>query len=317
MNRDGKPLVELEAVSRYYGDQCAVENLSLQIERGEILGLLGPNGAGKSSTLSMIAGTLAPHGGRIRINGIDLLEQPDAAKVDIGYLPEVPPLQREQTVDEFLGFCARLHRIPAHLISERCAATKQRCGLNACGARLIGSLSKGYRQRLGIAQAVLHAPAVVILDEPTVGLDPNQIRDIRELIRQLGDQHGVILSTHILPEVQAVCGRVAVLHEGRLVLDRTLQDLQHTAPAARVRIRLRKPPATPALQALAGVQGVEARAADEFILVHDGSGEVFEALVSAACAQGWGLQELRPAEESLEALFVRLTLGERADAESA
>jgi ABC-2 type transport system ATP-binding protein len=212
-------------LSRYYSDHCAVDHLDVRLQKGEVLGLLGPNGAGKSTTMQMLTGNLAPSAGEIRINGIDLLDEPRKAKQQIGYLPEQPPVYRDLTVDEYLNYCARLRNVPAKDRKEAVERARERCGLQDVNKRLIGNLSKGYRQRVGIAQAILHNPAVVILDEPTVGLDPIQIREIRSLIRELGQEHGIILSTHILPEVQAVCDRVQILNHGKTVFNDTLEGV--------------------------------------------------------------------------------------------
>ncbi|MDD5391500.1 MAG: ABC transporter ATP-binding protein [Thiothrix sp.] len=226
INNQQELLVVASGLSRYYSDHCAVDNLEVQLRKGEVLGLLGPNGAGKSTTMQMLTGNLAPTMGEILINGIDLLDEPRKAKQQIGYLPEQPPVYRDLTVGEYLHYCARLRNVP---VKERKAAVDratERCGLESVGKRLIGNLSKGFRQRVGIAQAILHNPAVVILDEPTVGLDPIQIREIRRLIRELGQEHGIILSTHILPEVQAVCDRVQILNRGKTVFNDTLEGVE-------------------------------------------------------------------------------------------
>jgi ABC-2 type transport system ATP-binding protein len=192
-------LISVNNLVRYYGNHCAVDNISFELAVGDILGFLGPNGAGKSTTMQMLSGNLAPSEGGISINGIDLLDNPKAAKAAIGYLPETPPIYKEMTVDEYLNYCAKLHRISSDAITDAVALAKTRCGLTETGQRLIANLSKGYQQRVGIAQAILHSPEVIILDEPTVGLDPNQIREIRALIAELGKEHGIILCTHILP----------------------------------------------------------------------------------------------------------------------
>jgi ABC-2 type transport system ATP-binding protein len=186
---------------------------------------LGQNGAGKSTTMQMLTGCLSPHDGSISICGIDLLRQPVQAKAHIGYLPETPPLYRELTVDDYLTFAARLRGMKPGDVSAALAQTKQRCGLESVGKKIIGTLSKGYQQRVGIAQAIIHAPDVIVLDEPTVGLDPAQIREVRTLIRELGDAHSVILSTHLLGEVESICDRVAVLHSGTLVYSGTTAEL--------------------------------------------------------------------------------------------
>lgn len=197
-------LIQAKNLHRYYADTHAVNNVSIELNQGEILGLLGPNGAGKSSCLQMLCGALAPSAGQILINDLDLLDQPIQAKQHIGYLPDKPPLYQELSVNEYLDYAARLRRIPGSQLKPLRDHAIQRCGLEDYGKRLIANLSKGYQQRVGIAQAIIHQPEIIILDEPTVGLDPIQMREIRKLIIELGKQHGVILSTHILPEVQAV-----------------------------------------------------------------------------------------------------------------
>lgn len=224
-NHTPETLVAASGLSRYYSDHCAVDSLDVHLHKGEVLGLLGPNGAGKSTTMQMLTGNLAPTAGEILVSGIDLLDEPRKAKQQIGYLPEQPPVYRDLTVSEYLHFCARLRNIPAKACADAVKRASTRCGLEQVSRRLIGNLSKGYRQRVGIAQAILHNPPVVILDEPTVGLDPIQIREIRELIRELGKEHGIILSTHILPEVQAVCDRVQILNRGKTVFNDTLEGI--------------------------------------------------------------------------------------------
>ena len=204
--------VSAQGLLRRFGAHTAVDGVTLELKRGEILGFLGPNGAGKTTTMQMLTGNLAPSSGSIRICGIDLIESPTAAKAHIGYLPETPPLYRELTVREYIDLAARLHRVPK---SERHAAVDAAmagCGLTGVAKKLVGTLSKGYQQRVGIAQAIVHKPDIVILDEPTVGLDPNQIRDIRNLIRELGRERSVILSTHILPEVDRKSTRLNSSH---------------------------------------------------------------------------------------------------------
>jgi ABC-2 type transport system ATP-binding protein len=195
----------------------AVSGLSLELRRGEVLGLLGHNGAGKSTTLQMLTGALPPDSGTVTICDFDLAKEPELAKACVGFLPEHPPLYKDMRVDDYLLFAARLHKIPSAKLAEALASAKQRCGLQDCGDKIIGTLSKGYQQRVGIAQAIIHNPAVVVLDEPTVGLDPAQIRDIRALIRELGDHSSVILSTHLLNEVENLCDRVIILQNGRLI----------------------------------------------------------------------------------------------------
>lgn len=202
---------------RRFGPHRAVEGVSLQLRRGEVVGLLGHNGAGKSTTLQMLTGVLLPHSGRIEVCGFDLARQPEEAKACIGFLPETPPLYRDMRVDDYLIFAARLRLMPHEKVADALAEAARRCGLQNVRRKIIGTLSKGYQQRVGIAQAVIHGPEVIILDEPTVGLDPAQIQDIRALIRELGTQHSVILSTHLLGEVESICDRVEIMHQGRMV----------------------------------------------------------------------------------------------------
>ncbi|MCB1983995.1 MAG: ABC transporter ATP-binding protein [Burkholderiales bacterium] len=215
-----------EHLRRHYGRHKAVNDITLQLKKGEVLGLLGPNGAGKTTTLRMITGNLAPSAGSIKICGTDLLDNPRRAKAHLGYLPEMPPLYLDMTVDEYLQFVARLHHVEKQRISLMLENSKKRCGLSDRGKQLIGTLSKGLQQRVGIAQAIIHEPDIIILDEPTVGLDPNQMREIRGLIHDLRKSCSIILSTHLLSEVESVCDRVYIMHEGQIVLNKTLLDLK-------------------------------------------------------------------------------------------
>ncbi|MEI7969354.1 MAG: ABC transporter ATP-binding protein [Betaproteobacteria bacterium] len=297
---------------RDFGPRHAVQDVSLSLNRGEVLGLLGPNGAGKTTTLQMITGNLAPTSGTVSICGIDLIQQPSRAKERIGYLPETPPLYRDFSVDEYLRTAARLHRVPRAGIREAAERAKRRCGLADMGTRLIGTLSKGYQQRVGIAQAIVHDPDLVVLDEPTVGLDPNQIRDIRALIRQLAENHSVILSTHILPEVETVCDRVQILNAGRVVYADTIGALKQHRGGHAITIGLRRPPPQEALECIAGVKAVEPLGGTRFRLFHEPEVDPVEALVRRSVESDWGLEELAPLETSLEEVFVNLTQREDA-----
>ena len=302
-------LVRVEHLTRYYSLNCAVDDVSFDLAKGEVLGFLGPNGAGKSSTMQIITGNLAPGAGQISIAGIDLLDRPKRAKLEIGYLPEQPPVYRELTVNEYLYYCAKLNRIPRGQISTAVATAKERCGLGDVGKRLIGNLSKGYQQRAGIAQAIIHSPAVVVLDEPTVGLDPLQIREIRGLICELGKEHGIILSTHILPEVQATCNRVQIINRGKLVFADTITGLEQSMNATSLIAGFHAAPDIAALQQLPGVDRVEPLA-DQRVRIHYKHSNPAETLIEQAVTRRWRLHELSPERRTLEQIFIDLTCSE-------
>lgn len=303
----GDVLVSAQGLTRRYQAATAVADLNLELRAGEILGLLGPNGAGKTTTLRMLAGCLAPTTGRVQIRGADMAQMPAQAKAHLGYLPEQPPLYPELTVDEYLGFNARLHGVPRRRRGEALAAAKDDCGLADVGRRPIGNLSKGYQQRVGLAQAILHRPEVVILDEPTVGLDPNQIREIRALIRRLGEHHSVILSSHILPEIQNNCERAAIIHNGELVYDRAIND--DAEQSSTVIAGFRSPPEEAALTALPGVLAAESADSGLWHLTCESGADVRDAVAEQAASQGWELFELHATRKTLEDTFTELTSG--------
>ncbi len=305
-------LVKVENLYRYYDDHCAVQDLSFELRKGEILGFLGPNGAGKSTTMQMLSGNLAPSAGRILIGSVDLLDEPKRAKRATGYLPEQPPVYADLTVDEYLNYCARLNRVPRNKLVHARQAAKERCGLKEVGHRLIGNLSKGYQQRVGIAQAIIHSPAVVILDEPTIGLDPIQIREIRALITELGKEHGVILSTHILPEVQTICSRVQIIHKGRLVFNDTLTGLTQRMQSTSLVLACRLAPEVKFLHALPDVKSVETLDEHRLRITFTTHANPAEAVAAEAVKRGWGLLELTPERKSLEQIFVDLTAADEA-----
>ncbi|OGT82055.1 MAG: hypothetical protein A3H91_03365 [Gammaproteobacteria bacterium RIFCSPLOWO2_02_FULL_61_13] len=306
----GETLAVVTHVSRSYGGHRAVDNISFEIRRGEVLGLLGPNGAGKTSTMRMLCGVLAPESGRIRVGGHDIIEAPQQAKALIGYLPEQPPLYPDLSVDQYLDFCASLHRMARANRAAALDRAKARCGVQDVGRRLIGNLSRGYQQRVGIAQAILHDPALIVLDEPTVGLDPAQIVAIRALVRELGAAHGVLVSTHNLSEVRSVCDRVLIIGAGRLLLDQALATLGENRDSTGFVLALRNPPAMQKLTALPGVTEVVQIDAQRFrITGREGAETAMEAAVAAAQG-GWGLFELVPATGALEETFLRLTGGD-------
>ena len=303
-------LISAEGLARFYGAQRAIDQVSFNVHRGEILGLLGPNGAGKSTTMQIISGVLAPSAGAVTVAGLDMQAEARRAKRHIGFLPEQPPLYPDLSVDEYLRLAARLRNIAGDKIAAAVRLSKQRSGLEQAGRRLIQNLSRGYKQRVGIAQAIIHAPAAIILDEPTAGLDPIQIREIRALMRELGEDHSVILSTHILSEVQALCDRVLIIHQGHIALDQPLAELQadHKRPA-RIELGLGQPPAHETLAAIAGVKQVRATERGTFMLDIAPQDKVIDKLAQMAVEKDWGLYKLTPGEGSLESIFMRLTQG--------
>lgn len=303
-----QPLIRMTGITRFFGRFCALQNLSLELSQGEILGMLGPNGAGKSTTMRILSGCLGASRGRVQLNGVDLFKEPLRAKRAIGYLPENPPLYRELTIDEYLGFCARLKTVRRSEIKTALDRVKSLCGLENEGNRLIRNLSKGFQQRVGIAQAIIHNPQVIILDEPTSGLDPNQIIEIRELIRTLGKSHGVILSTHILPEVHSVCDRVLILNNGRLVYTDYLAQINDRDSGV-LRVRLARSPGEAAVAELEGIVSVETLGENRFSLRLNGTRSV-EAMAKEIIQRDWGVLELVPENQNLEQIFYRLTTAE-------
>ncbi len=299
-------LVRAGHLSRRYGRFEAVSDISFELQQQQLLVLLGLNGAGKSSLLKMLSGTMAMTAGSIQIAGFDLTEEPRQARSQLGFLPEQPPLYGDLSVNEFLLYCARLRgrrRNQAHADVDR---ARQACGLQECGQQLIQNLSKGYRQRVGVAQAIVHRPRLIILDEPTSGLDPRQISEVRSLIRELAQSCGIILSTHLLAEAQALCDRVLIIHQGRLILDQDLGDLSLNAHR-RLRVGLRRPPALDELGQVEGVQAAEALGEHHFRIRYAPDTDPAEPLVQAAVTHGWRLFELSLEKDLLEDTFLQLT----------
>lgn len=295
-------LLAAHGLTRYYGARQALRGVDIVLGRGEILGFLGQNGAGKSTTMQILCGALAAQQGTVTIGGHQLDSAPVAAKAMLGYLPENPPLYRDMRVDDYLSACARLHGLAADKLPAAVASAAARCGLQDVGRRLISHLSKGYQQRVGIAQAIVHEPRVLILDEPTAGLDPSQIREVRELIRMLGRECAVIISTHILSEVRALATRIVILHDGRVVHD------EPASSARRLRVRTRRDPGAAALTSLPGVEDATPSPQGWVLTVADAEATA-EAFAAAAVAAGWGVLEIDPEHDDLEHRFLQLTSG--------
>jgi ABC-2 type transport system ATP-binding protein len=304
-------MIEAQNLTRRYGDFTAVHDISFSLAEGEIVGMLGPNGAGKTTTIRMITGFLPPTSGRVTVAGKDLVDAPHAARRQLGYLPENVALYNEMRVEEYLSYRARLEGLGRTEARDGIGEALERCLLSDVSRQIIGTLSKGYRQRVGLATAILHRPSVLVLDEPTVGLDPKQIIAIRELIRELGRERTLLLSTHILPEVELLCNRVMIIDRGRIVAEGTPESLRETQvgnPAVRILLKDAPAGAGDALASLPGVTAVRAGAAGgSWIIEHERSSDLREGVFHAAVQHGWVLLEMSRERATLEDIFVRLT----------
>ncbi|WP_437736561.1 ABC transporter ATP-binding protein [Sorangium sp. So ce1335] len=308
-------MIEVEHLSKSYGPHLAVSDLSFRVSQGEIVGFLGPNGAGKSTTLRILAGFLGATSGRVRVAGYDIAEEPMRARASIGYMPETSPLYPEMRVSEYLAFRAELKLVPRRARREAVARALRDARVEDVASVMIGHLSKGYRQRVGLADALVGDPPLLILDEPTAGLDPNQIREVRALVRRLGRDRTVLLSTHILSEVEATCTRAVVIARGRLVAEGSIDELRAMRRVGGARVVVRGAPDA-ALAAARGAAGVRSAAAEpagdaarltvEFDAGAD-PGEATERLVRALVGAGIGVRELVPHAPSLEQVFSELT----------
>jgi len=307
-------MIEVENLTKRYGPTLAVSDVTFQVQKGEILGFLGPNGAGKTTTMRVITGYLPPSAGRVRVGGYDVVEEPLEAKRRTGYLPEAPPVYPDMTVTEYLDFVGRIKGISRQELNARRDEIEVKCAITDVRGRQIGKLSKGYRQRVGLAQALIHNPEVLVLDEPTAGLDPKQIIETRQLIKGLAGQHTIILSTHILPEVSKTCQRVVVINAGKIVAVGTPDELtRHLQGFETVLVVVEGGggEVTDKLQRVAGVSQVEVR--DTFdgrvtYEVHAEKGQDVRAdLARAVVNSGWKLYELRTSGMSLEDIFLKLT----------
>ena len=302
-------MIEAQSLVRRYGDFIAVDGISFAVGEGEIVGMLGPNGAGKTTTIRMITGFLPPTSGKVTVAGKDLFESPREARRQVGYLPENVALYNEMRVEEYLAYRARLEGLSRAEGREAIGSAVERCLLTDVRRQILGTLSKGYKQRVGLATAILHRPRVLVLDEPTVGLDPRQIIAIRELIRELGRERTLLLSTHILPEVELLCSRVMIIDRGRIVAEGTPEKLRESwvgNPGLRVVFKGAPAEAPEALGRIEGVLGVRG-AGDGLVVEHTAGTDVREEVFRAAVENGWVLLELARERATLEDVFVRLT----------
>lgn len=306
-------MIEVRALSKKYGENLAIDQLNFTINKGEVVGFLGPNGAGKSTTMKIITGFMAPSSGEARVSGFDVFENPIEVKKRIGYLPETPPVYGDMRVVEFLNYVAELKGVPSAERKKGVDRALEKTNLGPVQKRLIQNLSKGFRQRVGIAQALVSNPEILILDEPTVGLDPKQVAEIRDLIKELRGDHTIVLSTHILPEVEATCERIIIINKGKIVAQDTLQNLYALQTTGRrIHLKLRKPvEAVPGfINNTQGVLSVVAGATPmDWQIDADHDEAIIENLARAAMDQGYGLLEIGSVQPGLEEIFMKLTYG--------
>lgn len=309
-------MVEVKDLTKFYGNFLAIEGVSFTVRKGDILGFLGPNGSGKTTTMRIATGYLPPTSGTVRIAGYDIQTQSLEARRRIGYLPETVPLYTDMTVEDYLEFMGTIRGMPKKRLQQRINEVIDIVKIHEYRSTHIGKLSKGYRQRTGLAQAILHEPEVLILDEPTIGIDPIQVVETRHLIRELGKEHTIILSTHILPEVSMVCNRVVIIHEGRVVAEDTPANLaERLKGTERIELEVRGPAkeVMPLLRSLRGVMEVRRVGEGEpgtYIVESRRGADLREQIAQAIVSKGWGLLKLNPASISLEEIFLRLTVQE-------
>jgi len=306
-------MIKVENLTKRYAGQTAIQDLNFEVSQGEIMGFLGPNGAGKTTTMRILAGFMPPSSGRASIAGFDVFAQSLQARAHLGYMPENVPLYSDMRVTEYLNYRAALKTVPHRRIAERTGDVKELCGLKDVERKLIGTLSKGYRQRVGLADALLAEPDLLILDEPTIGLDPNQIRQVRELIKNLGKQHTILLSTHILPEVEMTCSRVIIIHKGRIEACDTPDNLLgkiRQAGGVELEAKVGNDNGVEELKKLPGVRDVVTDGEDEwkrFSLRVESGTDVREEVFRLAIDRNWTVRELTQRRGTLEDVFVELT----------
>ncbi len=309
-------MIKVEHLTKRYAGHIAVQDLSFEVGKGEIMGFLGPNGAGKSTTMRILSSFMPPTSGRASIAGYDIFEQSLQARQHLGYMPENVPLYTDMRVTEYLDYRAALKGVPHRRINERVGDVKELCGLKEVEKKLIGALSKGFRQRVGLADALVHEPDLLILDEPTSGLDPNQIRQVRDLIKNLGKQHTILLSTHILPEVEMTCSRVIIINKGRIEACDTPENLLgeiRTATGVVLEAKVGQDNGAEQLKQIAGVRDVTSAAEGDwetFTLRVESGADVREEVFRLASARRWSVRELTQRKATLEDVFVELTHAE-------
>lgn len=300
-------MIEVKGLSKSYGSYQAIKGLNFEVQKGEVVGFLGPNGAGKTTTMKIITGYMSPNEGSVKVAGFDVFESPLKVKENLGYLPEIPPLYMDMTVRSYLIFVARIKKVPPEKVKDEVEDCIQKTQLKSVAHRMIGHLSKGYRQRVGLAQALLFSPPILILDEPTSGLDPRQIIEVRELINELKKDHTILISTHILSEVEAICDRAIIITQGRIVAQDSLSNLSKKAPSKKLFLRVQKgtDDLEKALQKVKGVGKIK-KGPKEWEISFQGEGNLDE-VAKAVLSSGAGLLEIRKSSLDLENVFIQLT----------
>lgn len=300
-------IVKIEHLSHKYGTSWAIRDVNMEINQTGIVGLLGSNGAGKSTTMNILCGALNQTEGNVFINGIDIREEPERAKKEIGFLPQTPPLYMDLTVDEYLIYCADLRLMEKSKIKPALDDAKERCGITHFSNRLIRNLSGGYRQRVGIAQAIIHRPRLVVLDEPTNGLDPNQIIEVRALIREIATDRAVIFSSHVLTEVQVLCKEIKMIEAGRIVFSDTMDAFNNYVEPHSVLVNLENPPSPAELLKIPGVTKVDFLTERQVRAWFSNDQEVTERIVAASVKYGWKLREIMLDKSALDEIFKQLS----------
>ncbi|RAJ76774.1 ABC-2 type transport system ATP-binding protein [Chitinophaga dinghuensis] len=301
-------ILKIERLSHRYSSAWAIRDINLEITETGVVGLLGSNGAGKSTTMNILCGVLNQTEGDVYINGISMREQPEAAKKEIGFLPQYPPVYTDLTVDEYLTFCAQLRKMEKGTVKKAVEEAKERCGIGHFSSRLIGNLSGGYRQRVGIAQAIIHKPRLVVMDEPTNGLDPNQLIEARKLIREIGQDHTVLLSSHILNEVHLLCREVVMIEGGRVIFADTMDAFNNYVQPHSVLVRMENAPSAPELLKIPGATKVEFLSDRQIRIYFDGDQDITERIITASVQQGWRLREINLDKGLLDDIFKQLSI---------
>lgn len=300
-------ILKLEGISHRYATNWAIRDINMEVGTTGIVGLLGSNGAGKSTTMNILCGALSQTEGQVFISGINMQEQPEEAKKHIGFLPQTPPLLVDLTVDEYLNYCAGLRLMPKATIKAAVKEVKERCGIDHFSSRLIRNLSGGYRQRVGIAQAVVHKPKLVVLDEPTNGLDPNQIIEVRALIKEIAQERAVIFSSHILSEVQLLCKEIKMIESGRIVFSDTMDAFNNYVKPHSIVLHLENPPPKADLQMIPGITNVEFVTDRQIRLYFMGDQDIAEVVVATSIQKGWRLREINLDKTAVDEIFRQLS----------